>query len=253
MRNREIDHAEMIGPIRQDQDYHRFADGRALLGIENAADVLSSLAFVLAGVLGLVFLWRNRGSSTRFSAAEETRAYWALFCAIALAGLGSMYYHLAPDDARLAWDRGPIAVAFMCLLAAVIAERVDVKAGVKLLVPLVVLGAVSVLYWVAFDDLRPYGLVQFGVLAAVLVLAALFPSRYSKGEALWAAAALYGVAKLFELQDRQIYELTGHWVSGHTLKHLTAAAALCAILWSLERRSLRDALVSRPSSSRPIR
>lgn len=242
----------MIGPIRQDQDYHRFADGRAFLGLENAADVLSSVAFVVVGVMGLVFLWRNRGASTRFSAAEEMRAYWALFCAIALAGLGSMYYHLAPDDARLACDRLPIAAAFMCLLAAVIAERVDLKAGVKLLVPLIVLGAASVIYWIALDDLRPYALVQFGSIVAILALCTLFPSRYTKGEMLFAAAALYGVAKIFELQDREIYELTGHWLSGHTLKHLTAAAALYAIFWSLERRSLREGLVGRPWSGRPV-
>ena len=46
----------MIRPIRQDQDYHRFADGRALLGMENAADVLSNIPFIVVGAMGLVFM-----------------------------------------------------------------------------------------------------------------------------------------------------------------------------------------------------
>jgi hypothetical protein len=64
---------------------------------------------------------------------------------------------------------------------------------------------------------------------------------------------LYGIAKLFELHDREVYELTGHWVSGHTLKHLSAAAAVYLIVWSLERRTACERLVSRPSSGHPTR
>lgn len=246
----------MIAPIRQDQNYHRFADSRALFGLENAADVLSNAAFLLVGVLGLLFLWRERGRflenergrSTRFALPEEMRAYWVLFSAVAATGFGSIYYHLAPDDARIAWDRLSIAVAIMSLLAAVVAERIDVKAGAKLLLPLVTAGAASVLYWSAFDDLRPYVLVQYGSIAVMLALCAWSPSRYSRGGVIFAAAALYGIAKVFEFQDREIYELTGRLVSGHTLKHLVAAAALYAILWSLERRVL-----SRPSLARQTR
>ena len=78
----------MIWRIAQDQTYHRFADGRALLGIANAADTLSSGAFLVVGVLGLIFLWRERaaGGSQRFVMPDEMRAYWALFGAVALAG-----------------------------------------------------------------------------------------------------------------------------------------------------------------------
>jgi hypothetical protein len=222
----------MIGPIRQPQDYHHFADARSALGIDNAADVLSNFAFVVVGVMGLAFLWRSRGS-------ERLHAYWVLFAATALAGVGSAYYHLAPDDARLVWDRIPIALAVMGLVAAVVGERVSVRAGETLLIPLLVVGAASVLYWGMFDDLRLYGLVQFGGLATVLVLAVLFPSRYTKGETIFLAGALYGLAKLCELQDREIYRLTGELISGHTLKHLLAAMALYVLLWALQRRSVR--------------
>jgi hypothetical protein len=223
----------MIGPIRQPQDYHRFADARNLLGIDNAADVLSSFAFVFVGILGLVFLLRSRSS-------ERLHAYLVLFAATALAGAGSVYYHLAPDDARLVWDRIPIALAVMSLVAAVVGERISASAGEKLLVPLLVVGAASVVYWALFDDLRLYGLVQFGGLAAVLVLALLLPSRYTKGETIFVAGALYGLAKVCELQDREIYRLTGEIISGHTLKHLLAAVALYVLLWALQHRNVRQ-------------
>jgi hypothetical protein len=235
----------MIGPIRQDQDYHHFADGRAFLGLENAADTLSSLALLVVGVFGLFVLWRDRasGGSTRFVAPEEMLPYRAFFCAVALTGLGSTYYHLAPDDARLVWDRLPMAAAFMSLLAAVIVERVSVSAGIQLLIPLIALGVASVLYWpasalIGFEDLRPYVAVQFGSLVAVLGVCALFPSRYTRGEALLVTAAVYGIAKVFELYDRQIYEL-GRWVSGHTLKHMTAAAAVYLLVRWLQQRTPR--------------
>lgn len=200
--------------MRQDQDYHRFADDRALLGMDNAADVLSSLPLVAVGLMGL----RTLG------------AYRAFFAAVALAGLGSIYYHLAPDDARLVWDRLPIALAAMALLAAVIAERVSARVGSRLLIPLMVVGAASVLYWARFDDLLPYGLVQFGSLAVVLGV-----GLHSKARALVGAVALYGVAKFFELNDREVYSFTGEWLSGHTLKHLISAAAVYVILWGQKK------------------
>jgi ceramidase len=221
----------MIDPIRQDQDYHRFADARAFLGLENAADVLSNLPFLVIGAMGLVLLWRSRERSPRFLLPEEARAYWLLFGAVALTGLGSFYYHLAPDDARLVWDRLPIAIAFMALLSAVITERVNAKAGITLLWPLVVIGAASVLYWAAFDDLRAYALVQYGAIAAIFALCVWFPSRYTRGADLLLAVALYAAAKVAEALDAWMYGLGG-LVSGHTLKHLMAALAI-GWLWRM--------------------
>ena len=223
----------MLEPLPQDQDYHRFADERVWLGIPNAADVLSSGAFVLVGVLGMLALARGR---VVVQAGVEARAWWVFFLAVALAGIGSAYYHLAPDDFGLMLDRLPIAVAVMALLAAVIGERLHPHAGEVLLVPLALLGAGGVFYWSAFDDLRPYGLVQFGGIAAMLVISALRASRYTLGASIFVAAALYGLAKVGELYDATFFALSGERVSGHTLKHLVAAAALYVILWSLTHR-----------------
>ena len=62
--------------------------------------------------------------------------YLTLFEGVALTALGSGYYHLAPDNARLVWDRLPMTIGFMGLLAAVLAERVSVPVARRLFVPL---------------------------------------------------------------------------------------------------------------------
>ena len=228
----------------QPQDYHHFADTRAWLGIENAADTLSNLGLFAVGIMGLAFLWRERavGASRRFGSPAEIAPYFVFFAGVLATSAGSAYYHLAPGDARLAWDRLPMAVAFMSLLAALIAERVSVRAGLRLLWPLVVLGAASVVYWrvsaaVGAEDLRPYVAVQFGSIAAILAIAASFRSRYTHGGAILLAAAVYAAAKILEALDREIYAL-GHLASGHTLKHLAAAAGAYVVLQSLQRRRL---------------
>lgn len=222
----------MIGPVPQDQAYHHFADTRAFLGVPNFADVCSSLPLVAAGLVGVALL-----SRAHFASRPEARAY-AWFCwAIVLAGIGSAYYHLAPDDVRLAADRLPIAVAFMCLLTGVLVERLDTARSVLALALLAALGAASVLYWRAFDDLRPYALVQFGSLATIVLLCAAFRSRYTEPWLVFAVAAIYGLAKLCELRDVEIYALTGRALSGHTLKHLLSAVAICGLIaWLVSRR-----------------
>lgn len=229
----------MIEPLRQDQSYHEFADDRVLFGIGNAADTLSSLVFVAVGMAGLLFLWRRRQGAGCFEIPSEMRAYWILFGAVVATGLGSAWYHQAPDDARLVWDRLPMAIAFMSLLAAVITERVSPAAGLRLLPPLTLFGAASVIYWAVYGDLWPYVVVQFGSFAVLVILATLFPSRYTQGGMLFAVLAAYAIAKLLEMHDREIHELV-RWVSGHTLKHLVGALAVWFIVRSLAHRFVRE-------------
>jgi uncharacterized membrane protein YqjE len=63
----------------------------------------------------------------------------------------------------------------------------------------------------------------------LLVLAALFPARRATRAAdVFAVLGLYGLALIAEWLDRPIYALSAI-VSGHTLKHLLAAAA--ALWW----------------------
>jgi len=63
-------------------------------------------------------------------------------------------------------------------------------------------------------------------------------SRYTEGAAIFALAAAYGIAKLLEVHDREVYAF-GHVLSGHTLKHLVAAMGVYLLLLSLRRRERR--------------
>jgi hypothetical protein len=235
--------AALAPPFPQPESYHAFADQRALLGIANFFDVVSNLAFAVVGVAGLYFVLsgRARQGGRAFQDGAERRAWSVVFAATALTCCGSWYYHLAPDSPRLAWDRLPMAVAFMGIVAAVVSERVSVEAGRRLLIPLCVLGAASVWYWRwsaahGFENLNPYLAVQFGSILLILLMLALFPSRYSRGGDVFGTAVLYALAKLAEGFDGAIFHATGGIVSGHTLKHLFAAAA---IFWLLRMLWLR--------------
>lgn len=232
-------------PLPQPQAYHLFADARDFLSIANAGETLSNLAFLLVGALGLAFLWREHAAGTkeRFASVAEMRPWWAFFAGVTLTSVGSGYYHLAPDDARLVWDRLPMTIGFMSLVAAVVSERISIRAGSQLLWPLVMLGLASVAYWrlsalFGFENLRPYLALQFGSIGVVLAISILYRSRYTRGGAIFALAAAYVIAKVFESFDHEVFAL-GHWLSGHTLKHLTAAAGVFFLLWGLQRRTLR--------------
>ena len=230
----------MSWSIEQHQDYHHLADSRAFLAIDNAADTLSGLAFLIVGVLGLAFLWRERagGRSRSFVVPEEMRAYWILFGAVALTAFGSAYYHLAPDDARLVWDRLPMSFAFTALLAATVAERIRLTLGLRLLVPLLVFGGGSVVYWRWTGNLLPYAVAQYGSIVAIFAIVILFRSRYSRGNDIFAVLAIYAAAKAAEAFDAQIFAF-GQVVSGHTLKHLLAATAVWWLLRMLQLRRPR--------------
>jgi len=219
------------GPVPQDPDYHRFADTRTILGVPNFLDVVSNAPFTLVGVLGLVLLGRRRSPP----------AARVFFASVALVGLGSAWYHLEPTNDSLLWDRLPLVLAPVALLCLVIGERLSARAGNLLLPVLGALGIASVLYWYATEgagrgDLRAYGFLQFYPAAGVVLLVLLAPPRLTSSSSYLVVVAWYGLAKLFEVADRPIFEATG-FVSGHTLKHLAAAAAAWRLLEMLRRRA----------------
>jgi len=129
--------AILVPAIPQPTCYHDFADRRAGFGIENVRDVVSNVGFLLAGVAGLAVVLRPR---TRFEFASERWPYGIFFLGVLLTAAGSAYYHLAPDNERLFWDRLPIAIGLMSLIAAQVVDRVSVRAGLVLLVPAVLAG-----------------------------------------------------------------------------------------------------------------
>ncbi len=229
-------------PLAQDLAYHLMADQRPFLGIPNCLNVLSNLPFALVGLLGLHTVFhREAGRATPFRDPWERWPYAVLFAGVALTTLGSAYYHLAPDNARLVWDRLPMTLGFMGLLTALLAERVALRAGRLLLGPLLLLGVGSVAYWYWTElhgrgDLRVYVLVQYGSLLLVGLLLLLYPARDAGTGYLIAGLGAYAGAKWLEAADERIFAV-GQVVSGHTLKHLAAAGAVVCLVVMLRARA----------------
>ena len=225
----------MLEPRPQDPEYHLFADNRAFFSIPNFNDVTSNLGFAMAGIVGLLLVvWARH---TIFGCPSDTRPYAIFFVAITLVSIGSAYYHWAPSNERLFWDRLPMAAAFMAISSAVVADRIDSRAGNGwLLLLMLAAGAASLVYWdwtesIGRGDLRFYALVQFYPMAALPLIIGLFPRfRYTAGRYLAWMILWYGLAKVLEHFDGEIFELLGHTVSGHTLKHLAAAVAPIVII-----------------------
>ena len=230
-----------LPPIPQSEAYHNFADQRPLLGIPNCLNVISNAPFLIVGLWGAFALASHKARASRHLIdAHERWPYLIFFFGVALTAFGSSYYHLHPNDARLVWDRLPMTIGFTGLLSAMITERVSVRAGLRMLVPLILFGLVSVFYWQVTQqqgrgDLRSYALVQFGSMLAILLLIVLFPPRYTRTTDLVVSFLIYGLAKVFEAADRPIFA-GGHIVSGHTLKHLAAALSAFWILRMLQLR-----------------
>lgn len=223
-----------LPPIHQDPRYHRFADQRSLLGVPNAGDVLSNVGFLVVGAAGLARVRQPRANG--IAGPHEAVAFAVLFGSVALTGVGSAWYHLAPSDARLVWDRLPITAAIAATVAVVAADRLGPRLARGLLPALLVLGVASVAWWRATSDLRPYVLVQAVPLLGVPLMLALYPGGRPGSGWLVAALGCAVASRACELLDAPIFVLTGA-VSGHTLKHLAAAASTAAILrWMAPRR-----------------
>jgi hypothetical protein len=224
--------------IAQPLSYHHFADQRSWLGIPNFGNVASNLGFAAVGLWGLWVLLA-KPARVVFLDARERRNYLIVFGGMVLVACASSYYHLAPDNSRLVWDRLPMTIVFMALVAGMISERLSVRAGLALLPVLLVLGVASVIQWSLSEkagrgDLRFYAAVQiYAVLVLLLIL--LLRPRYTRSRDLVVVVGLYALAKVLETWDRTIFR-AGHVVSGHTLKHLSAVAAGWWILRMLERR-----------------
>jgi hypothetical protein len=222
----------LVPLIPQDPSYHGFADRRAWLGVPNAADVLSNLAFALVGVVGVARLLSQRRA--RFNTTSET-GLWLVALGIIGAAIGSAWYHLSPTDATLFWDRLPMTIVFAGILGAAVAQRIGEPAGRWALAALPLAGIATVVYWKTTGDLSLYALLQLG---GFVTLAALLAVGRDRGDPIpwrW-VVVFYAAAKVAEAGDHAIWNATSGLVAGHALKHLLAAAAVAAALWPLARR-----------------
>ncbi|XP_022639414.1 uncharacterized protein LOC106766436 isoform X1 [Vigna radiata var. radiata] len=236
--------------IPQPQLYHHFADNRNFFGIPNAPNVISNFPFMVIGLIGLVLC--HRRSYFNISLEGELWGWKCFYAGVTSVAFGSSYYHLHPDDASLLWDRIPfhnfdssilvwlleMTVAFASLLAILIIERIDAKKGTHAIVPLIMIGIIINVYWRFFDDIRLYILAQSAACIAIPLMATLLPPMYTHSPYWLWASGFYLLAMLQETTDRVIYAFTFHIVSGHTLKHLSAAMVPAILSLMLAKRSV---------------
>jgi hypothetical protein len=233
--------AFLLPAVPQPLDYHDFADQRDAFGISNFVDVVSSLAFLLAGLAGLFVVFSGRA---RFEFRSERWPYAVFFLGILLTAAGSAWYHLSPDNETLFWDRLPMTIAFMGLVSSQVVDRISVTAGLVLLGPMLLLGLASVVYWIVTErmgagNVLPYALLQGYVVIVLLIKATLHRSRYTRASDLYFIFGWYVLAKLLEFLDAQVLAYS-HVVSGHSLKHVAAAVAGFVACYMLTHRTLAE-------------
>ncbi|MBO43075.1 MAG: alkaline phytoceramidase [Rhodospirillaceae bacterium] len=233
--------ALLLEPLPVDPNYHKFAARRSIWGIPNFSDVVSNLPF---GIFGLMGLWLVFGSSGRtiFETRYHAVPYVIFFGAVSAITIGSSYYHWAPANGPLFWDRVPIAIAFMGLFAAFLADRIGQKMGVFCFMPSLIVFASGSLLWDLSHigqggDLRFYALVQIYPIITLPLLCWLFPkSHYTTTKHMLLMVGWYVLAKILEVLDHSIYALLGGVVSGHSLKHLVASMAVFTVILMLKSR-----------------
>lgn len=232
----------LLPSIPQPPAYHDFADRSTCFGLPHCCDTASNALFVLAGLAGLFFLHGTAGRHA-FIDRRERLPYTLFFFATLLVGLASGYYHLAPGNERLVWDRLAISLAFMSWFSALLCERISLTAGRHLLLWLAAAGAGSACYWgwseaAGRGDLRAYGLMQILPLLLTPLLLRLYPPRYSGDKDIVVMLGLYLLALLFDVTDRPVFDLSGGLVSGHSVKHVIAALAAFWVVLRLRRRRI---------------
>ena len=231
-----------------------FADDRGWHSLPNAMDVLSNLPFLVIGVLGLRRLRRldrpALAAAPIVGLADEPVSIalnqrqgnsldcaWLFFAGLIACAAGSVFYHLQPDLLRLAADRAGMAIAFAGLIGFAVCDRVSQRAGWTAAWLTLAGGLLAVAVWFETGNVAPWATVQFGGMALVLILALTKPSPEGAGAVglkLGWVIFFYALAKVFELSDHAVYEATHHIVSGHSVKHLTAALSGLPVLQALQ-------------------
>lgn len=217
----------LSSPIEQNEDYHNFSDALTIGGIPNFWNVISNFPFLMVGLFGIFRLKKMDRANLQFL---------TFFIGICLVAIGSGYYHLNPNNSTLVWDRLPMTIVFTALMSIVISEFIDFKKGKMLLIPFLIIGIISVIYWVKLDDLRLYALVQFYPILAIPIILFLFKSEENSPKGFWLLLITYIMAKLFETYDYEIHN-TLKLISGHPLKHLSASVGVYLLIYSYIRQN----------------
>jgi hypothetical protein len=222
------------GPVHLVPHMHVFADQATVRGVPYGSLVLSHLPLIPIGFWGM---WRV----SRLPKGEPLRWIWGcFFCCQMMATTGGMVYHWAPSDVTFIWDQVPKSAASTLFALAFVAERIDRRFGSPvavlsgLILPL--LGGMWWLYslqvWGEGDlrlliwlELSPMTLVATGAWTLhghLLTRADWLRSQIS-----------FAVAQTVDWSDKAIYEGTGHFISGHAVRHLALAACVGWVAYRL--------------------
>lgn len=220
-----------FSPIKQNTDYHQFADQEIVFGIKHFSNSVSNILLFLSGLIGFIYSLN--------SLAIQKQHYYFFFSGLFLTGIGSFYYHLHPTNTTLFWDRLPMTITFMSLFAIVIDENLNKNSSHKTLYFLNILGILSVIYWeisefLYSEDLRPYVIIQFLPMILIPLILILFDGNNKKY--IWWIIVIYGTAKLCESLDESIYNHL-KIISGHTLKHCIASLVSIPVLLMMKKET----------------
>ncbi len=231
----------MKGAILQDVKYHNFADNRNLYSIPNFWNVISNLPFFIIGLAGIIFMFYQKNKGNKIPLFVNC---FVFFLGIFFTGIGSAYYHYAPANQTLVWDRLPMTISFMSFFSIIIGEYICEKSAKRILLPLLLIGLMSIIYWQMTEsrgvgDLRFYAMVQFLPIVLIPLILVLFHSKEKNVIYYWIIIMAYGLAKFFEANDDLIYYYS--FLSGHTIKHFFAACAPLMFLIKLKASEFSEA------------
>lgn len=227
----------VIPPIPQDINYHSFADKRFVKSIPNFWNVISNLPFLFIGLTGMIWVGNSRPGCI---VKELNVNCFVFFMGIFFTGIGSAYYHLHPNNNSLVWDRLPMTISFMAFFSIVIADHISLSSAKKTLLPLLLIGCISIQYWVMTEnkgvgDLRMYALVQYLPVLLIPIILLLYKSTHAMKPYFWSIILVYALAKFFEASDEIVFSNL-KILSGHSLKHAFAALAPALFLTGLMKR-----------------
>jgi hypothetical protein len=132
----------------------------------------------------------------------------------------------------------------MSFFTILVGERISISIAKRLFPILLATGIASIVYWHFSElsgrgDLRPYALVQFLPVLLTPFILLMFDSVYSRKADLWWFLAWFLVSRICELLDTPIYDWL-IYVSGHSLKHITAGIGCLVFLRYLHLRRRLD-------------
>lgn len=205
-----------------------------MLGIPNFLNVITNLPFFFFAVAGILEV-------KRLKEKELKQIMFTLFTGFLLLTFGSAYYHWAPQNASLVYDRVPIVIVLMSFFAFIIHDSFNKTLGYKAFFLLNVVGILTVVYWIISEavgrgDLRWYGMVQFFPVIAIPLILILYKTSFKNRTKVVPIFIFFALGKFTEKFDSQIYHLLNNALSGHSLKHLLMAASEYQIVKLMHER-----------------